>query len=69
MTNKEFLWSLGMEIKIARMRKGLSQRELAKLAGFGQGAITKLETGKADGKILTYKRVAESLGISMKDLL
>ena len=37
---------IGLELKRARERRGLTQTELAKVTGFGQGAISDIERGK-----------------------
>lgn len=37
---------IGLELKRARERRGLTQMELAKATGFGQGAISDIERGK-----------------------
>jgi DNA-binding Xre family transcriptional regulator len=43
MTHKEFLQRIGMEIKIARIRKGLSNPELSKMTGLSTGSLQKLK--------------------------
>ena len=69
MTNTEFLKSVGMEIKVARIRKGLSQRELADLSKMTKASVLNIENGKVDGKILTYKRISEALGKNIEEML
>ncbi len=69
MTNEEFLKFVGTEFKIARMRKRITLEELAKLTGLSEAACGNVERGKHDGRILTYKRIAEALGVSMKDFV
>lgn len=58
-----------MNLKIARVKRGLSQDELAKVCGVSRITIHKLETKGADtvqGYIL--KKVADSLGQSIQSL-
>lgn len=69
MTNKEFLASVGMEVRIARTRRKMSITDLSKLTGLGKGAIGKLERGDTDGHILTYKRIADALKVELTTFL
>ena len=69
MTNQEFLKFIGTEFKVARIRKSLTLAELAKLCGLDAQTCGDIERGKVDGKILSYKRIADALGISMKDFI
>ncbi|MCG3165480.1 MAG: hypothetical protein POELPBGB_01243 [Bacteroidia bacterium] len=69
MTHQEYLKLVGLEFRIAKIRKGLSTPELCKLTGLSKSCINMMENGKTDVKILTYKRVADALGIQLKDIL
>lgn len=69
MTNQEFLKRLGMEFKVARIRKGMTRTELSKITGLSEVSFAAIEGGKTDSKILTYKRVADALGVQVKDFL
>jgi transcriptional regulator with XRE-family HTH domain len=69
MTNKEFLKRLGIEIKVARIRQGISQEKVAQFANIDEQVVSKIERGATDSHILTYKRVTDALGISLKDVL
>lgn len=69
MTHKEYLTKVGIEMKVARIRKGLSARQVGELTGLGKGTIAGLERGAHDTRILTYKRIADALGVEMKDFL
>ena len=69
MSNKDYLKQVGMEIKVARIRKGISRNELAKLTGLNITIFSKVENGLADSHILTYKRIADALGTELKDIL
>ncbi len=46
MTNKDFLKKVGMEVRIARIRKGSSIREVSKITGLCISAIGSIENGK-----------------------
>ena len=69
MSNKEFLKRLGMELKVARIRKGMSRVDVVKLTGVNPNTISLIELGKNDAKILTLKRMIDALGMDMKDFL
>lgn len=49
------------EIKIIRKKLGLTQQELAKLAGVSQSLITKIESKKLDPTFSKAKRIFETL--------
>ncbi len=69
MTHKEYLKTIGMEFRIARIRQGLSSNDLSKITGMSPDSVLRLENGRSDAKILTMKRVADALGVSLKDIL
>ena len=61
--------ALKMAIKIAELRekKGLSQRQLAKLMGTSQQAISRIESGEYEGFTLkTLEKIAEATGMRVK---
>ena len=58
-----------MNVKIERIKKGLSQRQLAKLCGVCQNTIVNIEKGEIDTVIVqNLKKVAEVLGVGMVEL-
>jgi len=69
MTNEEFLTHVGMEFKVARIRKKKSIPQLAKQTGLSASAIGKLERGLQDCHILTYKRLYDALEMDVAKLL
>ena len=69
MTHKEFLKHVGMELKVSRSRMGLSSVELSKVIAICSQSILRIESGKSDVRILTIKRIADALGVSLKDIL
>ncbi len=66
MNTNEYLSQIGMEIKIARTRKKITTRELAKSTGLNAGTINAIERGGREAKILTYKKIADALEMDMK---
>lgn len=60
---------LGAAIRANRERQGLSQRKLALMVGSNQTHIWQIETGKVSVGIDLLCRIADSLGIKVKDLI
>ncbi|CEP94660.1 transcriptional regulator [[Clostridium] sordellii] len=61
-----------INMKIARIKKGLRQVDLAKQVGMSPSTINRLEVGKQDIKKLrleSIEKVAKALDITLKDLL
>ena len=56
-------------LRIARKRLGLSQRDLAKALGLSQQAIHKYENGIAEPDITTLSRIAAHLHVSTDYLI
>ena len=69
MTNKEFLDRIGIEFRVARTRQRLSIREISNMTGLDNNTIGKIERGQSEAKILTYKRIADALGVELKTFL
>jgi len=69
MTHKDFLIQVGLEIKVARIRRRMSIADLSKSTGLCINALNKIESGKNDSKILTYKRITDALGIELATIL
>ena len=53
----------------ARRKRGITQRELAALAGIGHGTVSELETGRRSAYPRTIRRIANGLEISVEDLV
>ncbi|MHB8092872.1 MAG: helix-turn-helix transcriptional regulator [Syntrophales bacterium] len=61
--------ALKLAMKIAELRdqKGLSQKDLAKLMGTSQQAISRIESGEYEGFTLkTLEKIAEATGMRIK---
>lgn len=63
--------TLGAYIRAIRERAGLSQRQLASLAGFHHSMLARLESGEVaeQPKPENLQRLADALGIDSGDLL
>ena len=55
-------------LRALRRRRGLSQRELAGLAGTTQGTVWQLETGRRGAYPRTIKRLSRALEAAPEDL-
>jgi transcriptional regulator with XRE-family HTH domain len=56
-------------LKAARQKAGLTQNELAKLAGVGRGTVYRLETLERGGYPRTLRRLARALGVTPAQLV
>lgn len=64
-----FLAQLGMRVRRARARAGLTRRKLAALSGVSERYLAQLESGEGNGSILLIRRVAAALGIDPIELI
>ena len=60
---------VGRNVSIIRRRRGLSQEQLAEVAGFSQQYISGLEGGRRNPTIVTIYEIARALKVSHIDLL
>ena len=59
-----------MLLKIERVKRNLSQRELSKMSGVGLNVISKIETGKIDNVTFGYiRKLAKALDIPVEELI
>jgi transcriptional regulator with XRE-family HTH domain len=58
---QQFLQRLGMQIRLARVERGLSQERLALEAGMQRAALSRLERGMIDPKATTLHKLAFAL--------
>ncbi|MBQ8459704.1 helix-turn-helix transcriptional regulator [bacterium] len=68
MINKR-LKKLGFNIKIARMRKEISQEELAELVNTSRTTISMIETARQNPTILKVIDIARVLEIDINELV
>jgi transcriptional regulator with XRE-family HTH domain len=62
------LEKFGSKIRNLRLKKKLSQEKLAELADLHRTYIGQIETGKRNIALKNIAKLAEALGVSMKDL-
>lgn len=65
----EFLDAIGERIKIARVRAKLTQKELAALLSTNQSWIFMVEDGQQNLQLSSLRRVAQTLKVSVRDLI
>src|ERR1700689_1211455 len=56
---------VGSAVRAARRRAGVSQSELAELAGMSQPSIARLERGVVSPTVITLDRIARALGADL----
>lgn len=66
---REWLRTVGMRIRLARVVTWESQDRLAERAGVSRVTLGSIERGEHPAVVLTYVRVAHTLGLSLDDLL
>lgn len=60
---------VGRNVRRLRESRGLTQEDLAHLAGLHPPGIGRLERGAVDPRASTLVRVANALGVAVADLL
>lgn len=55
--------TIGSQIRLERIRKGVSQSELARRTGIAQENISKIESGRQDILVSTLLQICAALGI------
>lgn len=63
------LGEIGERIRTLREKKNLSQEDLARSIGLHRVVLTKIELGKRPVKSTELLSIAQSLGVSMEDLV
>lgn len=61
--------ALGLKIRQARERRGVSQRQLALMTGTSRSYLWKIEAGAADIGIDVLIRLASALDMSVRELV
>ena len=62
MTRYALAQQLADQVDDEMVRQGMTQAELARLAGFSQKHVSQMLTGKATGTVEAWDRLAEALG-------
>jgi DNA-binding XRE family transcriptional regulator len=64
----EVLAGKPVTLRTLRLRKGLSQAQLAEAIGTQQPHVVRIERGQADPQLNTCRRIAHALGIDLNTL-
>jgi len=67
MTEREFLAGLGARIKELRIKKNISQKDLAMECNFEKASMSRIESGKTNITILTLYKIMSALNADVKD--
>lgn len=59
----------GQNIRYFREQQNLLQRELAEKAQLPERTIGRIERGDVDVRLSTLKKIAEALGLSIRDIV
>lgn len=65
----EFLFKIGQSVRYLRLKKGISQEELAFDAGLNLNSISTFERGINNIKIKNLQKIAIALEVEIKDIL
>jgi ribosome-binding protein aMBF1 (putative translation factor) len=61
--------AFGAAVRTARLRNGWSQEKLAAVAGLDRTYVSGLERGVRNPALTTQERIADALGVPLRDLL
>jgi len=65
----KLLQNFGRRVRDARLARGLTQEQLAALAGFARTYVSLVERGKRNLSLLNIYQLASSLGNQPEDLV
>lgn len=65
----EFLFKIGQSVRYLRLKKGISQEELAFDAGLNLNSISTFERGINNIKIKNLQKIAIALEVKIEDIL
>ena len=68
-TKEELLKKFGLNVKIARMKKGLTQEQLSEMMHVHSTYLAKIETGKINMSLGKILELAKVLNIDINKLL
>ena len=69
MDDKTFLKKLGLTIQRIRKEKGITQVELGDSCDSEKSSISRIESGRTNPTILTLRKIAVGLNITVDELL
>jgi transcriptional regulator with XRE-family HTH domain len=60
---------IGDNVRRFRLRKTLTQRQLAEKAGISATALVRIETNQAEPHVSTIRKLSDALGVDAAELL
>lgn len=69
MENSRRLKNIGINVKSERLRKGLSQEDLAEKCEISRNSVSLIETGKINPTILRVIDIARVLSVDVNELI
>jgi transcriptional regulator with XRE-family HTH domain len=69
MNNGEYLIQIGKKVREIRKSKGISMRQLSELVPIHKSSLSEIENGKMNCPILALKKLADTLGVQVKEFL
>ena len=69
MDDKSFLQQVGQNIKRVRKQHNISQRELALRCDYEKTTISRIEAGRTNVTLLTLRKLADGIGVSINELI
>lgn len=69
MDYSEVVLKFGLKVKFEREKKGLSQSELAEIAGLNTNSIGKIERAKVTPGLKTIHAIANALQVPVEELV
>jgi len=63
---EDLAFQIGLEVEVARAKKGMTQQELAERLGTKQPSIARIESGAALPSVRTLERIARALDLDLQ---
>lgn len=60
---------LGMNIKLIRTMRDMSQEDVAKACGLTQNVVSDIEQGKSNPTLMTVHKISRGMGVGVTTLL
>ena len=67
MSDPKFLASLGARIKEIRVKKNMTQNDLAIHCNFDKASMSRIESGKTNITVLTLRKIGKALDVEMTE--
>ena len=67
MSDPKFLAALGARIKELRLKKHLTQNELAIMCNFEKASMSRIESGQSNVTVFTLKKISKALDVPLTE--